>query len=121
MGNRYKADAIAILLNGIDDDTLNDFRHWHSKVGEVSQAPIVWLIKHDSNSMSVCSGDTIENLLGKDNAAVLCSEFSEVMVPLVDGNESPKWTKNDAINIYERLWYVAQSHKMFKMFKAMFG
>lgn len=121
LGDRYTADAVAILIKELDNDTLKHFRDWHSKVCTVSKAPIVWLIKHADNAMSVCSGDTIKTFLGKHIDQSLCSEFSELMVPVVDGSESTIWTKNDAKNIYECLWYVAQSHKIFDMFEAMFG
>lgn len=110
-----EADVIAILMNdGDDGKTYERFRDCHLKVMRETSASVVWLLKHDGNSVSGCGIETVAELVKQDSQPDIHENISEVFMPLVQTCGSRKWTRDEAGRVHSFLCDVGQFHKMKK-------
>lgn len=109
-----EADVIAIIVNGVDETTLEKFRSCHYKVVEEIAASVVWLLKHDDNSLSGCTGETIDELLESSSGPSFREDVSKLFFPLVKAGGNKKWTRDEVGDIYAFLWDAGKFHKMKK-------
>lgn len=119
--DRFEAHAVAIIVNGFDENTLKKFHDWHLKVLRLSSAPIVWILKHDVDWISVCFGENLEELLRQNSDARRSSYIFKLFIPVVKGNGSTECTKHNTERLYEFLWEIGNFHKVSQYLMAMYG
>lgn len=99
----FVADAFVIVVFGLGEHTLPEFRGWDRRARAVADVPVLWLLVHDGN-ISVCGGRKRKELLRQRRDFNLRSNLSSSFRTVVKPRANRPYRKEEIENLYRLLW-----------------